>query len=145
MTGRQILAAASGALFGAGLVVSDMVDTRKVHGFLDIFGAWDPTLAFVLGGAMLPMAVAWRATRGRRPVFAPQFPQPASRRIDPALIGGAVMFGAGWGLVGLCPGPALAAIGFGGWGVAVFVLAMAVGMRAVAPLRGRLDATARAA
>lgn len=133
-----IMAALAGGLFGAGLLVSGMVDTVKVQGWLDVFGAWDPTLAFVLGGAILPMALAWRLAE-RRKVSVLGTPVPARHdpRLDPALVIGSLLFGAGWALAGFCPGPALASITFGGWGGLVFVAAMLAGMIATPALRAR--------
>ncbi len=141
---RLVVAAGVGGLFGAGLVVSGMTDTRKVQGFLDLFGAWDPTLAFVLGGALIPMALAWRWSATRRPVFAAAFPSAPRPRLDRGLVLGSMLFGAGWGLTGLCPGPSLAALSFGGGALALFVAAMGLGMLAAAKLKGRLDAPAAA-
>lgn len=133
---RILAALVIGAGFGGGLLLSGMTDTTKVQGWLDIFGAWDPTLAFVLGGAMLPMALAWRiAARRRTSLLGAALPGPPARRLDPALLGGSAAFGAGWALAGLCPGPALASLLFGGPGGLVFLLAMAAGMLAAVPLR----------
>ena len=124
---RKLVALASGALFGAGLVIADMINAQRVQAFLDPLGAWDPTLAFVMGGAMLPMIAAWLYAKGRRPAFADAFPgRPGA--IDRKLVAGSALFGAGWGLAGFCPGPALASISFGGWPVWLFVAAMIVGM-----------------
>ncbi|SDZ72941.1 DUF6691 family protein [Rubrimonas cliftonensis] len=127
---RRLVHFGSGALFGLGLLVSDMIDPARVLAFLDVAGgAWDPTLAFVMGGALIPMAVAWRVAAARaRPAFGDRFPGPPSGGIDARLLGGAALFGAGWGLVGFCPGPALSALLVGGWPVAVFVAAMLAGM-----------------
>lgn len=137
---RNILAALAGGLFGAGLLVSGMVDTTKVQGWLDIFGAWDPTLAFVLGGAILPMAFAWRVTSRRRTAaLGSPLPGPATGTLDPGLILGSALFGAGWGLAGLCPGPAMASLGFAGWGGWLFLLAMGAGMIAAPAIRRRID------
>ena len=136
---REILAIIAGGLFGAGLHFSGMTDTAKVRGFLDFFGAWDPTLAFVMGGAILPMAVAWRMTSTRTPLVGGQFPARPESALTPALIVGAVLFGIGWGLVGLCPGPAMASISYGGWGGALFLASMIGGMWAAPPLRARLE------
>lgn len=131
---RLVMAALSGGLFGAGLLVSGMVDTTKVQGWLDVFGDWDPTLAFVMGGAILPMAIAWRvAARRRVALLGTPIPPRPEPKLDHNLILGSLLFGAGWGLVGLCPGPALASLSFGGWGGLLFLLAMAAGMVA-APL-----------
>ncbi len=133
---RYLLALLAGGLFGAGLLVSGMTNTLKVQGWLDIFGDWDPTLAFVMGGAIVPMAIAWRMTRLRAPLVGGSFPAPADPKMSPKLILGSIMFGMGWGLVGLCPGPTIASIGFGGWANLLFVLAMGVGM-ALAPFVAR--------
>ncbi|WP_298676073.1 DUF6691 family protein [uncultured Lentibacter sp.] len=125
---RLLFSLFSGLLFGAGLFISGMTDTTKVQGWLDIFGAWDPTLAFVLGGAIIPMFFAWRLSTGRRPVTAAQFPPPPPVKIDRRLAIGSLLFGAGWGLAGLCPGPAIASLGYGGVFHWVFFGAMLVGM-----------------
>lgn len=136
---RFVIAFIAGAFFGVGLIVSGMTDTQKVQGFLDIFGAWDPTLAFVMGGALVPMAIAWRMTARRTPLCGGDFPAAPEARIDPSLVGGAALFGAGWGLAGLCPGPALASLSFGGVSGIVFLVAMLAGMWCAAPVRRRLD------
>jgi len=135
---RRFYGALAGGLFGTGLMVSGMVDTAKVRGWLDIFGAWDPTLAFVMGGAIIPMAVAWAYARGRAPLLGGRFPPPPEQRLDSSLIIGSVMFGAGWGLSGLCPGPALASATFNGAAGLVFLGAMALGMWAAPPIKARL-------
>ena len=142
---RNLFSALAGGLFGAGLLVSGMVDTRKVQGWLDVFGVWDPTLAFVMGGAIIPMAVAWRiAARRRVAVLGNALPDPPAQSLSGNLIFGSVLFGAGWGLAGLCPGPAMASLGFGGIGGVVFMLAMVAGMAATPALRqaiaGRIPA-----
>jgi uncharacterized protein len=144
---RALFAFLSGGLFGAGLLVSGMVDTTKVQGWLDIFGDWDPTLAFVLGGAVVPMFFVWRLTAGRvrRPALGGAFPPRPSVHLDRNLIVGSVLFGAGWALAGLCPGPAIASLSFGGTGGLVFLAAMAAGMLVAVPLRARLDALPRPA
>lgn len=136
---RAVLALISGALFGGGLHISGMTDTTRVRGFLDLAGDWDPTLAFVMGGAILPMLLAWRLTRARAPLTGGAFPAPPSDQITRPLVVGSVLFGVGWGLVGLCPGPALASLSYGGWQGAVFLVAMLAGMIAVPPLRRVLD------
>jgi len=120
---------ASGLLFGLGLIVSQMVNPAKVLGFLDIFGNWDPSLAFVMGGAVAVSGLGTLIARRRGvPVLAPRLEIPTRRDLDPRLIGGAALFGIGWGLAGLCPGPALVGLTFGPWQVAAFVTAMIVGM-----------------
>lgn len=140
---RGLIAALSGSLFGLGLLVSGMTDTARVRGFLALLGpgAWDPTLAFVMGTGLIPMAIAWRMEGSRTPAMAVTWP-PRASGIDTPLLAGAAMFGAGWGLVGLCPGPALAALLWGGAEVIVFTLAMALAMIALPPLR-RLGPTGR--
>ena len=142
---RLIFAALAGALFGVGLLISGMTDTTKVIGWLDIFGDWDPTLAFVMGGAILPMAVAWNlTTRRARAILGTEFPAPPAPQIGRNLVIGSVLFGAGWGLAGLCPGPAVASLTWGGLGGAVFLAAMAAGMYLQPYLRARLDTAAAA-
>lgn len=136
---RLILAAASGGLFGLGLMISGMTDPRKVQGWLDVFGAWDPTLAFVLGGAILPMILAWRWTKGRSPALGGSFPPAAAPLINRDLVIGSTLFGAGWGLAGLCPGPAIASLGYGNWAVWVFAAAMVAGMSVAPRARRSLD------
>lgn len=127
---RKLVALVAGLIFGLGLVVSDMINPGRVLGFLDLFGgAWDPTLAFVMIGAVLVMAIAWLLAGARQqPVFGGDMPGPASSLIDGRLISGAAVFGLGWGLVGLCPGPALAGLLVGGTPVLVFIAAMLFGM-----------------
>ncbi|MEM6373419.1 MAG: DUF6691 family protein [Pseudomonadota bacterium] len=142
---RAAISLLSGAFFGVGLHVSGMTDTTRVRGFLDIGGAWDPTLAFVMGGAILPMLVAWRLTRSRTPLIGGQFPARPSQQVSRPLIPGSVLFGLGWGLIGLCPGPALASISYGGWEGVLFLVAMLAGMRAVPKLRDALDRNRTAA
>lgn len=128
MIRQTIVSLASGALFGAGLALSGMVDPARIHAFLDVTGAWDPTLAFVMGGALLPMALAWAVVRRRsEPVLASEFHLPATTPIDARLITGAALFGIGWGLVGLCPGPAIAALAIRPGPALVFCASMAVG------------------
>jgi uncharacterized membrane protein YedE/YeeE len=139
---RSLIAAFAGALFGTGLLISGMTDTEKVQGWLDVFGDWDPTLAFVMGGGIIPMIIAWRLTRNRVPLLGGAFPAPPEPRLGRNLVVGSVLFGIGWGLVGLCPGPALASLGFGGTSGLIFAGAMLVGMLAAPPIRARLDAQA---
>lgn len=134
---RNVFAFIAGCLFGAGLFISGMTDTAKVQGWLDVFGKWDPTLAFVIGGAILPMAVAWRLTKGRRPAMGGEFPKPPAPKIGRNLVVGSVMFGMGWGLAGLCPGPGLASLSYGGFNHWLFVAAMLAGMALAVPLRAR--------
>lgn len=117
-----------GLIFGLGLVLSGMTDPLKVQGFLDLAGHWDVTLAFVMGGAILvalPAFALWR--RRAQPVFAPVFHWPQAVHIDLRLLAGASLFGIGWGLSGLCPGPALVSVVQGGQGIVTFVVAILVG------------------
>lgn len=140
---RNLFAFAAGGLFGAGLLVSGMTNTLKVQGWLDIFGHWDPTLAFVLGGAILPMALAWNvAARRARAVLGNELPGKPGTQIDRNLVIGSILFGAGWGLAGLCPGPAVASVTWGGLGGLVFLVAMAAGMLVAPPVRQQVDALA---
>jgi hypothetical protein len=126
----QVLASlACGMLFGAGLAVGGMTNPAKVLAFLDVAGAWNPTLAFVMASALAVNASAYAWTRRRaRPLLSEAFALPARRELDASLLGGAALFGIGWGMVGLCPGPALAGLARGEPEVAVFVAAMVVGM-----------------
>lgn len=125
---RALIALAAGALFGAGLALSGMADPARVRAFLDLFGSWDPTLAFVMGGAILPMAWAWRIrSRMDRPLADEAFVLPETRTLDARLAIGTILFGAGWGLGGLCPGPAIASLVLYPLSVAPFLLAMGAG------------------
>jgi uncharacterized membrane protein YedE/YeeE len=124
-----IAALASGALFGIGLAMSGMTDARRVLGFLDVFGDFDPTLLFVLGGAVMTTAVSFRfVLRRGSPVLAATFHLSNLRHIDRRLLTGAALFGVGWGLAGYCPGPALAGLGIGSREALWFVPAMVIGM-----------------
>lgn len=126
---RKLTALAAGLLFGFGLLISDMVNPARVQAFLDIFGAWDPTLAFVMIGAIGTSAIVWQIARSRKSaLFGGQIPPMPSQPVDRQLLGGSALFGIGWGLVGICPGPAIVALSFGMWEVGVFILAMMAGM-----------------
>lgn len=128
---KVVIALISGLLFGAGLAYSGMADPARVQSFLDLFGNWDPTLAFVMGGAVLPMAVAWMIkSRLASPLAATSFDLPGTSKIDRSLAIGAILFGMGWGIAGLCPGPALADLALAPKAVLPFVVAMLVGMAA---------------
>lgn len=120
-----------GLIFGAGLALSDMVNPARVLAFLDVFGDWDPTLAFVMGSALVPSAVAYAIVRRmQRPLLAAEFRIPQNRVVEPQLLAGAAIFGIGWGLIGLCPGPAIAGLALGYWQAWLFVAAMLSGMLA---------------
>lgn len=124
-----VTALVCGAVFGFGLSLSGMLDPSRVRGFLDVGGAWDPSLAFVLGGAVM-VAFAGMAVRRRlrQPAFEVSFHLPATTPIDSRLILGSAIFGIGWGMAGLCPGPALASLSLGLAPVVLFVVAMLAGM-----------------
>jgi len=125
---KLLISFLAGILFGLGLAVSEMVNPARVIGFLDIAGHWDPTLGFVMAGALAVTAPAFGIIlRRRRPLLAAEFYLPVKRDIDPRLIGGAALFGIGWGLGGLCPGPALASLASGSPVILIFVLAMIAG------------------
>jgi uncharacterized protein len=126
---RMLINLFAGALFGLGLAVSGMVSPAKVIGFLDIAGDWDPTLAFVMGGALLVVIPAFRLILRRpHPVLADDFELPTKKEVDGRLLAGAALFGVGWGLGGFCPGPAVAALASGLAPVFAFVAAMVAGM-----------------
>jgi len=121
----------AGLVFGLGLVVSGMANPAKVLNFLDLAGHWDPSLAFVMGGAVLVAFVGYRLVLTQsKPLLAPAFRIPPAAPIDRRLVLGAALFGTGWGLGGFCPGPALTALGLGAPGTLVFVPAMLAGMAA---------------
>lgn len=126
----NLFAAATGALFGAGLLLSGMTQPARVIGFLDVTRGWDPSLAFVMGGAVFVYALAYRWIVKRRsgPWFQHAFELPARRQIDWPLVIGAALFGIGWGLGGLCPGPGLVAAAAGSGSAILFVLTMLLGM-----------------
>ena len=126
----MIAALIMGALFGFGLALSGMTDISKVIGFLDLAGNWDPTLAFVMGGGLLISTPFFQfgLAKMQGPLFSDVFRVPTRTDIDGRLIGGAALFGIGWGLVGLCPGPALASIAYLNPDILYFVIAMFLGM-----------------
>lgn len=120
---------AVGLLFGLGLLVSGMANPAKVLAFLDIAGRWDPSLAFVMAGAVLVSSLGYLLARRRgRAVLSPRLEIPTRRDLDPRLLTGAAIFGVGWGLVGLCPGPALTILSLVPREAGIFVSAMLVGM-----------------
>lgn len=126
---RIALHAAIGLIFGLGLVISGMVDPAKVQNFLDIFGTWDPSLAFVMAAAVLVTFIGYRLAWHRpRPALDDRFHLPENSAIDRRLVIGAAIFGIGWGLGGYCPGPAFTGLGLLAPGTIVFVPAMLVGM-----------------
>lgn len=125
-TGLSALVA--GLLFGLGLSVSQMINPEKVIAFLDVAGDWDPSLAFVLLAAVVVSLLGYRlANRRNKPVFADRFRLPGNTRVDARLVGGAAIFGVGWGLAGYCPGPAVTALVLGTWEPVIFVVALLAG------------------
>ena len=118
-----------GVIFGTGIVLSGMANPAKVINFFDIAGTWDPSLAFVMGGALIVTAVGYRLVFGRaRPLFEGRFLLPTARNLDARLIGGSAVFGVGWGIAGFCPGGALPALGTGRIEVILFVAALLGGI-----------------
>ncbi|KUJ78524.1 DUF6691 family protein [Ruegeria profundi] len=142
---RMLISILAGSLFGTGLLISGMTDTTKVLGWLDVFGNWDPTLAFVMGGAIIPMLFAWRLTTNRQPLTGGHFPPKSTPEMNRRLILGSTLFGMGWGLAGLCPGPALASLSYGGIGGVIFLIAMIAGMVAAPSVGAQLDRSANPA
>ena len=135
---QLLMALVSGLVFGLGLIISGMTDPSKVTGFLDLAGKWDPSLAFVMGGAILVGLFAFRfaATRSSTLLGDPMR-LPAARQIDRRLVFGGLTFGVGWGLAGYCPGPALASLATGGSKPLIFTIAMLAGM-AIFEIQDRL-------
>ena len=126
---HSVVAGMCGIVFGAGLAISGMTNPAKVLAFLDVFGRWDPTLAFVMGGALGVTAIGFALARRRAsPWLREAFALPTRSDIDARLIGGAALFGVGWGIVGLCPGPALANLSRGSGEIMIFVAAMIAGV-----------------
>ena len=133
---KHLFALVTGLVFGTGIAISGMIDPAKVLNFFDIAGTWDPSLAFVMGGALLVTFVGYRLVwRRAAPLFGGRFQIPTSTAIDGRLIGGSALFGIGWGIAGFCPGAAIPALGTGRWEVALFLVAVAVGFA----LRRMLD------
>lgn len=136
---QLLMALLSGLVFGLGLIVSGMTDPSKVTGFLDLAGAWDPSLAFVMGGAIGVGLLAFRFARTRsRAILGGSMQLPMARQIDRRLVLGGLTFGVGWGLAGYCPGPALASLASGGSKPLIFTAAMLVGM-AIFEIQDRLS------
>ena len=137
---KGLTALVCGLIFGIGLAMSGMTDTAKVQGFLDLFGAWVPDLALVMGGAVLvTLCLTPLVLRREAPLFAPQFFLPVKRAIDRPLLLGAACFGIGWGLYGYCPGPALSALSYLDWQAYLFVGAMLAGMALGGPVQRALE------
>lgn len=135
---RTLVAFLAGLTFGFGLLVSGMSSPDKVLAFLDLAGAWDPSLAFVMGGAVLSATpLFWLARRRQRPLAGETYDQPDTRLVDKRLIGGAVLFGIGWGVAGICPGPAVVDLILAPAATIPFVAAMVAGILVSARLRSR--------
>ena len=125
---KLIFALIAGVIFGTGIAVSGMMDPAKVLNFFDIAGTWDPSLAFVMGGALVVTFIGYRLVwRRSAPLFGGRFQIPGSTAIDGRLIGGSALFGVGWGIAGFCPGAAIPALGTGRWEVALFLVAVIAG------------------
>lgn len=125
---KLIYAGLTGLVFGIGIAISGMMNPAKVFNFFDVAGSWDPSLAFVMGGAVIVTFVGYRLVWRRDvPLFGSTFTQPNSRIIDKNLIGGSALFGVGWGIAGFCPGAAIPALGTGRWEVALFLVAVTAG------------------
>ena len=133
--GKLISALASGIVFGLGMAVSGMTNTDRIQAFLDIAGQWDPTLAFVMGGGLLVTFIGYKfVLKNPAPLFADTFAVPTRTDIDKALLIGAIMFGTGWGIVGYCPGPAIAGLSYGYSSTLLFVPVMVLGLLLAKPL-----------
>jgi len=125
---EKLIALLSGVLFGLGLGFSQMIDRQRVLGFLDVAGAWDSTLLFVLGGAVTVTVITFRfVLRRPHPIFAENFNLPTKKDIDKPLVIGAAIFGIGWGICGYCPGPGITALVLGNWNPILFVVAFIAG------------------
>lgn len=126
---RLIITYLVGTIFGVGISISGMANPAKVLNFFDIAGAWDPSLLFVMGGAVVTTFIGYKLVFGRgTPVFGQAFLVPTRRDFDARLIGGSALFGVGWGIAGFCPGGALPALGTGRWEVFAFTAALLVGI-----------------
>lgn len=125
---KLIFALFTGLIFGTGITISGMMDPAKVLNFFDLFGSWDPSLAFVMAGALLVTSVGYRVVWARNtPIFETRFQIPTAANLDKKLIGGSALFGVGWGIAGFCPGAAIPALGTGRWEVALFLVAVLSG------------------
>ena len=127
---RILSALFAGIVFGTGIAISGMGNPAKVLNFFDPFGTWDPSLAFVMGGALITTALGYRLIFGRfsAPLFDGRFHLPTAKVIDVKLVAGSALFGIGWGISGFCPGGAIPALGFAPWPTALFLIAMGAGI-----------------
>ena len=134
---KLVYAWLTGLVFGLGIAISGMINPAKVLNFFDIAGTWDPSLAFVMGGAVTVTFIGYRLVwRRPAPLFERAFQLPTARQIDLRLVGGSALFGIGWGIAGFCPGAAIPALGTGRWEVALFVTAVIVGLGLARLVRG---------
>lgn len=141
---RLIAALAAGLVFGVGIAVSGMINPAKVLNFFDVAGTWDPSLAFVMGGALAVTALGYRLVLKRaRPLLDDAFHLPTNRRVDWPLLTGAAIFGVGWGIAGFCPGGSIPALGLGEDSAAVFVASMLAGIALSRFVRGTVARAAR--
>ena len=138
---KHLFALITGLVFGTGIAISGMMDPAKVLNFFDLAGTWDPSLILVMGGALIVTAIGYRLVwRRSAPLFEPRFQVPTSTLIDAKLIGGAALFGIGWGIAGFCPGAAIPALGTGRWEVALFLVSVTGGFylrRLLGPARAK--------
>ncbi len=127
---RILSALLAGLVFGLGIAISGMGNPAKVLNFFDLFGTWDPSLAFVMGGALVTTAIGYRIIFGGRsaPLLDTKFHLPTNKMIDAKLVGGSAVFGVGWGISGFCPGGAIPALGFAPWPTALFLVSMILGI-----------------
>lgn len=142
---RLIVSYLTGLIFGVGIAVSGMANPAKVLNFFDVAGTWDPSLAFVMGGALITTFIGYRfVLRRPAPALAQSFQLPTRRDLDLPLIGGSAVFGIGWGIAGFCPGGALPALGTGNVNVLIFVGALLAGIVAAKALQAALSNRAQA-
>ncbi|MAZ85066.1 MAG: permease [Hoeflea sp.] len=142
---RLIAAYIIGLVFGTGIALSGMANPAKVLNFFDIAGSWDPSLIFVMGGALVTTFIGYRLVFGRpAPILAEAFQVPVSRTVDARLLGGSAVFGIGWGIAGFCPGGALPALGTGRWEVFAFTAAVIAGILLARFLQSRGESARRA-
>lgn len=128
----------AGLIFGLGLLLAGMANPAKVLAFLDVAGAWDPSLALVMGGAIAVAVIPLNlARKSKQSLLGARMQLPVKRELDPRLIGGSLVFGVGWGIAGICPGPAVAILLTGHWQIIIFVLAMLAGMYLFSALESR--------
>lgn len=141
---KYLFALFTGLVFGTGIAISGMMDPAKVLNFFDVAGTWDPSLAFVMGGALIVASVGYRLVwRRYAPIFEGRFQVPTTSAVDARLVGGAALFGIGWGIAGFCPGAAIPALGTGRWEVALFLAAVVAGFflrRLLSPIAARAAA-----